>query len=113
MENIITLISLALNLVFGTGLFATVRQIKTLKYDIAKADAEAEGVKAEAKSKEIDNEEKILKLHHEYVVEPLKKEIARFSRIVTRFEKAFEKVKECEYRDECPVRKELQKREDE
>jgi len=113
MENVITLVSLLLNVVFGAGLFATVKQIKTLKHDVTKAGAEAEGAKAEAKSKEIDNEEKILKLNQEYVVEPLKKEIARFSRIITRFEKAFEKVKECEYKEECPVRREFQKREDE
>ena len=113
MENIITFISLLLNIVFGAGLFATIKQIKTLKSEVIKADAEATGAKAEAKSKEIDNEEKILKLNQEYVVEPLRKEIARFSRIISRFEKAFEKVKECEYKEECPVRKELQKREDE
>lgn len=113
MESIITLISLALNILFGAGLFVTIKQIKTLKYDVEKADAEAEGAKAEAKGKGIANEEKILQLNQEYVVEPLKKEITRFSRIVSRFEKAFEKVQECEYRDGCPVRKELQKREDE
>ena len=113
MENYITIISLALNFIFGAGLIVTIKQIKTLKYEVMKADAEAKGAKAETKRKELDNEEKILKLNQEYVVEPLKKEITRFSRIVSRFEKAFEKVQDCEYREGCPVRKELQRKEDE
>jgi hypothetical protein len=54
-----------------------------------------------------------LELNNQYVVEPLRKEIARFSRIVIRFEKAFEKGRECEYRDECPIRRELKKKDDE
>ena len=113
MEHTITLISLLLNAIFGASLIVGIKQIKTLKHEVTKSHAEAKGAKAEAKSKELLNEEKILRLNQEYVVEPMKREIARISRIVSRFEKAFDRIKDCEYKYDCPVRKELQKKEDE
>jgi len=104
------ILSIIINVLLGGGIWLTLVTLKSVKQ---KASAEAKGADADAKSKEIDNNEKILKLNQEYVVEPLKREIARFSRVVTRFEKAFEKINDCEYKVDCPVRKELQKKEEE
>ena len=65
---------------------------------------------AEAKSVEIDNEEKAAKIMMDYVVEPLKREIAAMRREVAKLRKAVERIKDCPYSDNCPVREELKKK---
>jgi hypothetical protein len=65
---------------------------------------------AEAKGAEIDNEEKAAKIMMDYVVEPLKKEMTAMRREVAKLRRAVEKIKDCQYSDNCPVREELKKK---
>ena len=77
-----------------------------------KKAAEEKKAEAEARSAEIDNEEKAAKIMMDYVVEPLKREITAMRREVAKLRRAMEKVKECPYEADCPVRKELQKKDE-
>jgi hypothetical protein len=99
------IISLLLNLLFGGGLVA----LLTLRAHRAKADAEA-------KSVEIDNDEKASKIMTEYIVNPLKieidelrKETARLRRNIRQLSSAISKINDCAYAEDCPVRQEMQK----
>lgn len=95
--------SLLLNLLLGGSLLVTLVTLKSVK---KKANAEAEG-------EEIENEKKAAEVMKEYIVEPLQGEIKKLRRSITRFEKAVERVSDCEHKDNCPVRREFQKQEDE
>ena len=75
-----------------------------------KKAAEEKKAEAEARSAEIDNEEKAAKIMMDYVVEPLKKEMTAMRREVAKLRRAVEKIKECQYSDSCPVREELKKK---
>lgn len=93
------IISLILNVLFGGGLLAT---LFTLKSQKKKASAEAE-------SAELDNEKKASELLMDYIVEPLKKEINGLRKDVRRLQKAIDRIGDCGYSDDCPVRGELRK----
>jgi predicted RNase H-like nuclease (RuvC/YqgF family) len=109
------IISLVLNVLFG-GALVTVFTLRSVR---AKASEDVKGVK-------IDNEEKQLKLMTEYIVEPLKKEIdelrketqqlrkdtQQLRKEVRYLQKAIAKISDCSYADSCPVRRELQSRDD-
>jgi hypothetical protein len=94
-------VSLILNVVFGGGLLVTVF---TLRAQSKKASAEAAAV-------EIENDEKASKLLMDYIVEPLKKEINGLRREIRLLRKAMDKIVDCPYADDCPVRDELRKHE--
>jgi hypothetical protein len=68
---------------------------------------------AEAKRVEIDNEEKVLQMQLEYIVKPLETKVDRLTKEIKKLRFAINKVAECPYEAECPVRKELQKKDDE
>ena len=68
---------------------------------------------AEAKSVEIDNEEKVLRMQLEYIVKPLEAKVDRLTKEVRKLHLAINKISECSYKAECPVRRELQKKDDE
>jgi hypothetical protein len=74
------------------------------------ADKKAE---AEAKSVEIDNDEKVLRMQVEYIVKPLEAKVDRLTKEIRKLRVAINKVAECPYEADCPVRKELQKKENE
>jgi hypothetical protein len=67
---------------------------------------------AEAKSVEIDNEEKVLRMQLEYIVKPLETKVDKLTREIQKLRLAINKVAECPYEADCPVRKELQKKEE-
>jgi uncharacterized FlaG/YvyC family protein len=67
---------------------------------------------AEAKSAEIDNEEKVLRMQLEYIVKPLEEKVDKLTKEVRKLRLAINKVAECPYEAACPVRKELQKKDD-
>jgi hypothetical protein len=75
-----------------------------------KKAAEEKKAEAEARSAEIDNEEKAAKIMMDYVVEPLKKEMTAMRREMAKFRRAIERIKDCQYSDNCPVREELKKK---
>ncbi|MDR3133222.1 MAG: hypothetical protein LBU42_04275 [Prevotellaceae bacterium] len=68
---------------------------------------------AEAKRVEIDNEEKVLQMQLEYIVKPLETKVDKLIKEIKKLRFAINKVAECPYEADCPVRKELQKRENE
>jgi Sec-independent protein translocase protein TatA len=74
--------------------------------------AEEKKAEAEAKSAEIENDEKAAKIMLDYVVEPLKKEITAVRRELARLRKAMNQINNCPYSNDCPVRKDLQKKEE-
>jgi hypothetical protein len=90
----------------ATGVIGVFGGMRLKKANEKKAEAEAEAV-------EIDNDEKAAKIMLDYVVEPLKKEITAIRREISKLRKAVEKANECAYSNDCPVRRELQKKEEE
>jgi hypothetical protein len=67
---------------------------------------------AEAKSVEIDNEEKVLRMQLEYIVKPLEAKVDKLTREIQKLRFVISKVAECPYEANCPVRKELQKKDE-
>jgi hypothetical protein len=67
---------------------------------------------AEAKLSELENDEKAAKIMQDYIVGPLQNEMKKLRRSMTKLERAIERTTDCEYRDNCPVRRELQKQEE-
>jgi hypothetical protein len=67
---------------------------------------------AEAKSAEIDNEEKVLRMQLEYIVKPLEAKVDKLTKEVRKLRFAINKIADCPYEAECPVRKEMQKKDD-
>lgn len=92
------IVSLVLNLLFASG---GIVMLVTLRATRKKAAAEAKG-------SELENDEKAAQIVMSYIVEPLKKEINALRKDVRNLQKAINKVCECPYADDCPVRHELQ-----
>lgn len=95
--NAFEIVSLVLNVLFVSGGIVT---LVTVRSTCRKANAEA-------KSKEIENEEKAAQVVIDYVVEPLKKEISALRRDVRKLNRAIDKVSECKYESDCPVKHQL------
>jgi hypothetical protein len=95
------LISLILNLLFGGGLVI----LLTVKSTREKA-------RFEAKNTEVDYAKNMMETQVNFIVEPLKKEIASLRRSINRLEKAIERIPECQYAENCPVKTEIQKNEE-
>jgi Sec-independent protein translocase protein TatA len=77
-----------------------------------KKAADEKKAEAEAKGAEIENDEKAAKIILDCVVAPLKKEITAIRREVTKLRRAIEEANGCTYRADCPVRLEMQKKEE-
>lgn len=104
-----------LNVVFGTGLVATVVGLLSIRSELKKARADAEKAMAEADTVKITNTENATRILIENIVEPLKeelnetrKELNPIRRELARLRKAVEAIQLCPYRGECPVLAELQ-----
>lgn len=95
--NAFEIVSLVLNALFVSGGIVTLVTVRSTR---RKANAEA-------KSKEIENEEKAAQVVIDYVVEPLKKEISALRRDVRKLNRAIDKVSECKYESDCPVKHQL------
>ncbi|MBQ4477993.1 MAG: hypothetical protein II945_05235 [Bacteroidales bacterium] len=98
--NVLELISVILNVVFGSGWLISLLKLRQTK----------EQMQADIRGKELENEEKASKIVMEYVVEPLKKEMNSLRREVQRFRKAVEKIPTCPMAQECPVNVELKRK---
>lgn len=61
----------------------------------------------EAKSAELDNDEKAAQIVMGYIVEPLKREINALRRDVRKLNRAIDKIAECPHSVDCPVKKQL------
>lgn len=104
-----------LNIVFGTGLVATVVGLLSIGSELRKARAEARRAEADADTVKITNTEQATRILIENIVEPLReeldatrKELNSVKREVARFRKAVEAIPLCPYHGECPVLGELQ-----
>ena len=104
-----------LNVIFGTGLLATIVGLFSIRSELKKARAEAEKAMAEADTVKITNTENATRILIENIVEPLKeelnetrKELNPIKRELARLRKAVEAIQLCPYRGECPVLAELQ-----
>jgi hypothetical protein len=87
-----------------TGVAGVFGGMRLKKANEKKAEAEAEAVA-------IDNDKKVSEMVHDLLVEPLKKEIAALRRDVRRLQRVIDKISDCPYSENCPVRKEMQKKE--
>lgn len=99
--NVIELIRIVLDVVCGGGMLMGLLKLRQTK----------EQMREDTRGKELDNEEKASKIVMEYVVEPLKKEMNSLRIEVQRFRKAVEKIPTCPMSQECPVNKELKRKE--
>lgn len=91
------ILSLVLNLVLSGGLVVTLLTLRSAK---KLADEQAKGA-------ELDNDTKASSTLMEYVVKPLKVEMTSLRREITRFRNAIERIPECQYSSECPVKESL------
>lgn len=91
------IVSLVLNVLFVSGGIVT---LVTLKPTLKKT-------KEQAKSVELDNDEKAAQIVMGYVVEPLKKEISALRRDVRKLNRAIDKIAYCPHAGECPVKQQL------
>ena len=113
------IISLTVNFVLSGGLIAAISAIATLRSSVKEAEgkaeqalAEAKRMQAEAAGTELANEEKTLQMFKQYIYEPIQKEASNLRRSVNRLNRAIDKISECPTAGTCPVRRELQKPED-
>lgn len=104
-----------LNLVFGTGLIATLIGLLSIRSELKKARAEADKAMAEADTVKITNTEQATRILIQNIVEPLKeelnetrKDLTSTKREIARFRKAIEAIPLCPYHAGCPVLYELQ-----
>ena len=106
--------SVILNVLFGTGLVATIVGLFSIRSELKKARAEAEKAMAEADTVKITNTENATRILIENIVEPLRreldetrKELHATKREMSRFRKAVEAIPLCPYHGQCPVLGEL------
>ena len=107
--------SVILNVLFGTGLVATIVGLFSIRSELKKARAEAEKAMAEADTVKITNTENATRILIQNIVEPLReelnetrKELNPIKRELAKLRKAVEAIQLCPYRGECPVLAELQ-----
>lgn len=80
--------------------------------ELERLQAEVEGLKKTNTGVDIANIKSSTDILIENVVRPLEKELKSVRRELSKFRKAIEKVKSCQYEDECPVKDQLYKLED-
>lgn len=100
------LASVVLNVLLGGSLVVTLTTLRAVR---SKAEEEVNDLRAKIEGERIENEERASKVMMEYIVDPLKKELTNVRRDVRRLTNAINKAMECEYKDQCPVRDEMQK----
>ena len=107
--------SIILNVVFGTGLVATIVGLFSIRSELKKARAEAEKAMAEADTVKITNTEQATRILIDNIVKPLTekldethRELQGNKRELAKLRKAVEAIQLCPYRGECPVLDELQ-----
>ena len=99
-----------LNIVFGTGLLATIVGLLGIRSKLRQVKAEAEEAIAKSDTLKITNTEQATRILMENIVNPLKeelnetrKELIANRRESVRLRKAIDEAKSCRYSDGCPV----------
>lgn len=103
-------LSETLNLIFGTGLLATIIGLLSIRSQLRQAQAVADKAMADADTVKITNTEQATRILIQNIVEPLKqelnetrKELSALKREVARFRKAVDSANSCRYSGDCPV----------
>ena len=111
--------SIILNLLFGTGLVATVVGLLNIRNELKRLRAETEKAQAEADTVKITNTEQATRILIQNIVEPLRneldatrKDLNATKREIRRFREAVKTIPLCPYHAGCPVLSELQNSED-
>lgn len=110
-------VSIVLNALLTGGLIVTIVTLKAVRRKaMSEADKAAVDVtqsKEDVECTKINNDEKASKVLMEYIVEPLKKELSYMRRDVRQLTRAIERANECDYKEQCPVREEMSKKQEE
>lgn len=77
-------------------------EIEQLRANVKQLEANKNGTN-------LENTQKLIDIIMQQVAEPVENEAKKLRYAVNRFTRAVEKISDCEYRDTCPVRGELQK----
>lgn len=77
-------------------------QIERLRSEVKQLEANKNGTN-------LENTQKLIDIIMQQVAEPVEQEAKKLRYAVNRFTRAVEKIGDCDYRDSCPVRAELQK----
>lgn len=77
--------------------------------ELERLQIEVEGLKKTNTGVDISNIKASAEILTENIVKPLEKELKSVRRELSKFRKAIEKVKSCQYEDECPVKEQLYK----
>lgn len=111
--------SIILNLLFGTGLVATVVGMLNIRNELKRLRAETEKAQAEADTVKITNTEQATRILIQNIVEPLRneldatrKDLNATKREIRRFREAVKTIPLCPYHAGCPVLSELQNSEE-
>lgn len=70
---------------------------------------ETESIAADIKKKEMELGKQYVDEFKDNIVKPLQTDVRGLKREITKLQKAVDKIADCDYRDDCPVRLELQK----
>jgi hypothetical protein len=70
---------------------------------------EVENLKADIRQKDMDLGKMYVEEFHKNIVKPLEMRVENLTNEVNRLKNVIEKVHDCRYRDECPVRDRMQK----
>lgn len=77
-------------------------EIERLRADVKQLEANKNGTN-------LENTQKLIDIIMQQVAEPVEQEAKKLRYAVNRFTRAMEKIGDCDFRDNCPVRAELQK----
>ena len=70
---------------------------------------ETESIAADIRKKEMELGKQYVDEFKDNIVKPIQTELKGLKREVAKLQKAVDKVSDCDYRDDCPVRLELRK----
>ncbi len=70
---------------------------------------ETENLAADIRKKDMELGKQYVDEFKDNIVKPLQTDLRGLKREVTKLQKAVDRVSDCDYRDDCPVRAELQK----
>lgn len=96
-ETILSIVLALITLLSGCGWIVNRRKYKQ----------EVEQLKAENRQKYMDLAKEYVEQFRINIVEPIQKEVRHLRTEIKQLKDAIEKVNDCPYRDNCPVRKQL------
>lgn len=111
-QDILPILSLVLNAIFGGGLLITIVTLRSKKREAAALAAKAD---ADADKQEINNDRLISENLMQFIVNPLKnridgleEEIQKLRSDIIKLQHAIDSANDCPYYEACPVLNSLQ-----